>query len=251
MIRPTPHERVLLAANARIQGAYTGRRCFVLANGPSLRNVDLNRLTGELTIVMNHFNQHPAIKELQPVIHCAAEPATSYNSPGRMRRLEDLLEGYESTIHVFPIEMTSVLIQAGLLPPDRIAPVKLTPIRFDETDRIDLTKPMPAPPDTSVLAVSVAIAMGCTPIVILGLDYNWLSHRAINAHFYDDAAMPWPVEDMSRQPYVEVMRQAITCWEAHSGLRRIAEGTGQIILNATENSFLDVYQTTNLDKLLD
>ncbi len=243
-------EGAILAANARLQGAYAGRRCFVLGNGPSLATVDIESLGGEITVVMNAFNQHPAIRLWQPVVHCAAEPASVYTNPDMLPFLQGLLSGYTSTTHVFPIEMKAVFDRTGILPPERLVLVKQDGRTAAEFDHIDLTGPIPSAHDTSILAVSVAIAMGCDPIVLLGLDYNWLSHRSINTHFYDDAAVPWPAEDLSRTPYLQHMRTSVQCWEAHAALRRIAARSGQTIVNATEGSFLDVYPTTTLRDVL-
>ena len=242
-------EDATLASNARLQGAYAGRRCFVLANGPSLASVDIDALGSEVTIVMNAFNQHPVMHLWQPLFHCVAEPADTYTSPERLKFLEGLLAGYSSTIHVFPIEMKALLTSMGL-EPERLAYVKQDGRTAAEFERIDLTGPVPSAHDTSILAVSVAIALGCDPIVLLGLDYNWLSHRSVNAHFYDDATVPWPAEDLSKTAYLDEMRWAVRCWEAHTALRRIAARSGQTILNATEGSFLDVYPTANLGDIL-
>ncbi len=246
----SPAERSVLATNARLHGAYAGRRCFVLGNGPSLAKVDLQPLAGEVTVVMNAYNQHPAIRLWQPVVHCVAEPAGAYTGPDGLRFLEGLVSGYTSTIHVFPIELQPVFDRTGILPPERLVFVKQDGRKAAEFDRIDLTGPIPSAHDTSILAVSVAIAMGCDPIVLLGLDYNWLSHRSINRHFYDDAAAPWGAEDLSRTPYLDVMRSSVPSWEAHAALCRIAARSGQTILNATEGSFLDVYPTTTLGDVL-
>lgn len=243
-------EKAVLAANARLQGAYAARRCFVLGNGPSLADVDIEALGGEVTIVMNAFNQHPAIRLWQPFVHCVAEPASSYTSPDRLRFLQEMISGYTSTTHVFPIEMKTLFDRTSILPPERLAFVKQDGRNAAEFDHIDLTGPIPIANDTSILAVSLAIAMGCDPIVLLGLDYNWLSHRSINRHFYDDTAVPWPAEDMARTPYLEAMRRSLPSWEAHAALRRIATKSGQTILNATEGSFLDVYPTTTLGDVL-
>lgn len=244
-------EKAILAANARLQGAYAGRRCFVLANGPSLAKVDIAPLGGEVTIVMNHFNQHPAMRLWQPVVHCVAEPASDYTRPGGLgiEVLKELVRGYTSTTHVFPIGLKTVFDRTGILPPERLVLVKLDG-RAEDFDHIDLTGSVPSVHDTSILAVSVAIAMGCNPIVLLGLDYNWLSHQPIRAHFYDHAAVPWPVEDLSGTPYLEEMRSAMPRWEAHAALCRIAAKGGQSILNATEGSFLDVYPNTTLGDVL-
>lgn len=242
-------QRDALASNARLQGTYVGRRCFVLGNGPSLADVNIEALGGEVTVVMNHFNQHPAIKSWQPTVHCVAEPASAYGSPASVEFLRGILEGYSSTTHVFPIELKPFFERTSLLPPERVAFVRQDGRRASDFDEIDLTKAVPMLHDTSILAVSVAIAMGCNPIILLGLDYNWLSHRSINRHFYEEL-FARGVEDMAQTPYLEVMRSSIPCWEAHGALHRIGARGGQVIVNATAGSFLDAYPSTGLPSIL-
>lgn len=243
-------ERVALASNSRIQGAFAGRRCFVLANGPSLANVNIDSFGSEVTVVMNAFNRHPALRLWQPTVHCVAEPADTYTSPAGIEFLRGLLTGYTSTMHVLPLETKALFDEIGLLPPERLVLFKADGTPASEFDRVDLTGLIPSPHDTSVLAVSVAIAMGCDPIVILGLDQNGLSHQGINRHFYDDAAVPWPAEDLGLTPYLVKMRQGIATFEAHAALGRIAARNGQTIFNATEGSFLDVYPRATLADVL-
>jgi hypothetical protein len=244
-------KRAIVAASARLNGAYAGRRCFVIGNGPSLAALDLTPLAGEVTVVMNAFNQHPALKLWQPTIHCMAEPANAYaGKPEKLDLLKTCLAGYTTTTHVFPVEMKPILDSLALVPPELVAYVAQDGTVAAKFDRIDLTRPVPSAHDTSILAVSVAIAMGCDPIVLLGVDYTWLSHRSIHTHFYDDASVPWGAVSLGTYTYLEQIRFALKAWEAHAALRRIAADHGQTILNATEGSFLDVYPATTLAEVL-
>jgi len=245
----TPAEKAILAGNATLAGAYAGRRCFVLGNGPSLAKVDLAPLAGEVTIVMNAFNQHPAARLWQPTFHCMAEPADAYSKPHMLDLLKTCLAGYTTSRHVFPIEARAVVEGVGLIPTDRLVFVKQQGTAA-EYERIDLTGFVPTAHDTSILAVCLAIALGCSPIVLLGVDYTWLSHRSTHTHFYDDDAVPWPSVSLGTYAYLEQIKFALSAWEAHASLRRIAAAGGQTIVNATEGSFLDVYPMTTLAALL-
>lgn len=116
---------------------------------------------------------------------------------------------------------------------------------------IDLTKPIPNAPDTCVLATMIAIALGCSPIFLLGVDYDWLSHRSLNRHFYDTYDQVDKPEDLSKESYLQNMKQSQYCWSSHEALREIALRRGQRIYNATNGSFLDVYPTANLNEALE
>ncbi|MGH9423104.1 MAG: hypothetical protein ACRD3J_24215 [Thermoanaerobaculia bacterium] len=207
-------------------------------------------MSGEITVVMNHFNQHPAMLDWQPTVHCVAEPATRYESPEGVRYLQGMLRGYTTTTHVFPIETKALFDRTAFLAPERLVLVKQDGRTAADFDHIDLTGPIPSLHDTSILAVSVAVAMGCNPIVLIGLDYDWLCHDSIRRHFYDDAEVPWEPEDLTKVPYLAEMRTAIPRWEAHAQLSLIAARTGQVIVNATKGSFLDVYPIVPIGTVL-
>lgn len=242
-------DRDLLARNAWIRDRYQKQKCFVLANGPSLRDIDLARLADQPTIVMNHFNQHQAFGDWQPTFHCAAEPVERYHDEAGSRSLNRMLSGYTKTVHVFPIGARPELRERGV-PEDRLVFFRADGRTAAEFSRIDFTQAVPIPHDTSILAVSLAIALGCDPIILLGLDYDFLSHRSVNRHFYDDEAASLPVEDMGAVPYVESLRSAIPCWVAHAALHSIAAGNGQRIMNASRDSFLDTYPFVEFDHAL-
>jgi hypothetical protein len=254
MLTPIPaKQKEVLAGNARLQNAYPSRRCFVIGNGPSLAGTDLEPLRRDITIVMNHFNRDPASKEFDPTIHCAAEPAGFYSGAEGIAYLRDLVSGYKSTVHVFPIEMLGVFDQNAIVPRERLILVRQDGRLAEDFDRIDLTGVIPGTHDTSILAVSVAIAMGCNPIVLLGLDYGWLV-RGPMAHSYGDAAEPEPPASeevpYAELPYLTKIELTAPRWRSHAALQRIAARSGQVILNATPGSYLDVYPRTSLSEVL-
>ena len=46
----------LLAKNQELKNLHAGERCFVLGNGPSLRQVDLSLLSNEFIFTVNNFS---------------------------------------------------------------------------------------------------------------------------------------------------------------------------------------------------
>ena len=54
----------ILAENADIKNRYEGRRCFILGNGPSLKNVDFSLLRDEFVFTVNQLPRNPRFKEL-------------------------------------------------------------------------------------------------------------------------------------------------------------------------------------------
>jgi hypothetical protein len=252
--KPVPRwERLVLDRNERLNDAYRGRRCFVIGNGPSLEKTNIDSLGNDVTIVMNHFNLHPALDAWEPTIHCAAEPGTFYKGQAGLDYLSELLRGYSSATHVFPIDLKRVVEQTGLVPSERLAFVRQDGRLAADFHDLDLTRAVPAAHDTSILAVSIAIALGCSPIILLGLDYDWLV-RGPMSHFYGEAREPLALTSAAlpydQLPYLDRITLTAPRWRAHLALRRIAERRGQVVVNASPGTYLDVYPAVTFGEVI-
>lgn len=238
----TNEESAVLSRNAKFQNMYAGRRCFVIGNGPSLSRQDLTPLGDEITIVMNSFNRHPILEKWKPTFYCKGDP--SYDSPERIATIPKCLERIEAQAYFYHIETKRIFDRHRFLDPERVYFLKMVGPP-SENSELDLTKPIPGYQDTSIMALMIALAMGCSPIYLLGVDYDWLSHRSLDRHFYgtDD---PISRYDLGSESYLHSMKIGIICWSSHEQLREIGLVRGQKIFNATEGGFLDIYPRITL-----
>lgn len=241
-------EAALLARNAQFHGRYRGRRCFVIGNGPSVAGQDLAPLASEITITMNWFNRHPVLDLWRPTFHCIAEPgdAACWQDPGFLPRLLDRLH---AQAYFMRLDTRTHVRAAGFPQIDRVHYVKVSE-RPLKVRSVNLTRPLLPTPDTSILAVMVALALGCSPIYLLGIDYDWLSHRSLYGHFYDADDPVETREDLGRTYYLRNIEAAQRQWRSHELLREIALRGGQRIYNATAGGFLDVYPRATLAETL-
>ena len=53
-----------------LKNKYQGKRCFILGNGPSLKQQDLTLLKDEITFVSNWFVLHDKYEEINPDYYC-------------------------------------------------------------------------------------------------------------------------------------------------------------------------------------
>ncbi|MCJ2188720.1 motility associated factor glycosyltransferase family protein [Novosphingobium beihaiensis] len=58
--------RKKLAKNSALRGLQEGKRCFIIGNGPSIREQPLHLLRDEQTFVCNYFFKHENIREINP-----------------------------------------------------------------------------------------------------------------------------------------------------------------------------------------
>ena len=233
-------ESKILSRNKALQNCFKGRRCFVIGNGPSLKQHDLLPLGNEVTVVMNHFYAHPVLKHWSPTVHCAGDPSGDY----WLHSLERMLTEIHSDYHLLRLSVKPFVDKLNIDIPENIRYTKAHTDIFNWPQKclsLDLTQPLPRVQNTSILAVELALAMGCSPIYLLGLDYDYLSHRSMDRHFYEAKDSSFKPVDLGATSFEHQMMVCLNIWRCHETLKQIAETRGQEIINITEGGFLDVY----------
>ncbi len=87
----SPDAKSLLAHNAELKDAHRGKRCFVLATGPSIKNHDLSLLEGEICISVANFFVHNDFHRIRPLYHCIPplhQPLTDEDGLRWFRQME-------------------------------------------------------------------------------------------------------------------------------------------------------------------
>lgn len=226
----TPDDRALVQSNARFKNLHSGRRCFVIGNGPSLQREDLTPLAGEITFVMNGFFDNPILSDWKPTYHCLSDPAYFNGAePTEMLRRGAVRE--EGTTFFAPLHFRDDIERGGLIPSDFARYILFRGELKDAPPReIDLTSFVPSVWSVSELCIMIAMFMGCSPVYLLGLDHDWLAHRREYA-------------DWQKYSYKFIIEFQHKLWCGYENLADLAKRTRTEILNATEGSFLDVFPT--------
>lgn len=66
--------RKIVSKNKELKNKHKGERCFILLNGPSIKNHDLSLLKNEITFACNHFYQSDLANEINPTYYCGLDP---------------------------------------------------------------------------------------------------------------------------------------------------------------------------------
>lgn len=235
-------------ANAALAGLHSGKRCFILGNGPSIKTQPLHLLRDEYTFVCNYFYKHEDVARIQPnfyfivddklrtgewpvsmldEIEAACPDARLFLSAG---------EGHHP--HVYEVEA-----RRGL---NWIAGGKLIYPGFRYP--VDLTRAIGG--DNVVkMALQAAIYMGFTEIYILGVDGDGLFRDLLgqSSHFYEAEA-----ENATLDP----RRMELDLWFCTEGFRswraiaeRFTDGPVRIF-NATPGGLLNVFPRRSLEAAL-
>jgi Protein of unknown function DUF115 len=250
--RATRDCRDLLVRNEMFRDLHQGKRCFVIGNGPSLQRQDLSRLRGEVTFGTNAFYLHPFVKEQQlPTYYLLSDPQYFDGSIG-LEEFAQMTAAIGSTPIFLPHYAKDFINSTNALPAEQIYYLATCGGLEDRWHtRPDLTKTIPGAQTVVQLAILAAMYMGCSPIYLLGLDHDWLSHGGQHLNFYSEAtAEEQPEGNLPGWTYRTMMEAMLTMWDIYEMLQRIATAEGIEIINATHGGFLDVFKRQSYDSIV-
>jgi hypothetical protein len=234
----SPEDKRLLESNREICGLHSGKRCFVLGNGPSIKLEDLLPLADEITFVMNRFYENPIIEKLQPTYYCLSDSAF-FDGSDTMTALKANQLSVPNANFFVPLHFRQAIEANEILPPDRTRYILFRgELRNGWSKEIDLTGFVPGVWNVCELCIMVAIYMGCSPIYLLGLDHDWLAHRSEYGQW-------------QRYSYKQIMEYQQKIWCGYESLSDVASRKNVKIVNATKGSFLDVFEFADYHLLVD
>lgn len=82
-----------LQKNIKYYNIHAGERCFILGNGPSLKQQDLSKLENEIVFTCNQISRNPEFKKIKTNYHFWADPIffnLDKNKPEDMEVLETM-----------------------------------------------------------------------------------------------------------------------------------------------------------------
>lgn len=250
-------QRVLAERTLALKDRHRGQPMFLLGTGPSLQKTDLAPLADHLTMGVNSFYRHPVLERWRPTYFAMMDWAIFINGREMDPFFDQVRAALPGETKLFVPSMFVREMRAhAWFPEERTFYV---PMDGDFADgpwpSIDLSL-LPSTPNAIMFAVALAIHLGASPIVLLGVDHDYLAapftHQANDTHFHTGPS--WSFSSASTvDNLLDYQHSAAYClrlWMAHANLRAIAERNGQVILNAAPGSFLDTYERDDLASVL-
>ena len=167
----------LLKKNAEFKDLHKGQRCFVIGNGPSLKDEDLSALENEVVFTVNKIANHPQFEAMKSNYHFWADPVFFKLSPENKEDLE-LLESFfavktkDNNPICFLPAFARDFIKNFNVEEKLDVRIYSTPLPFrdGENGDIDFTRPTFGYQTVVQFAVAMAIYMGFSEIYLLGCD---------------------------------------------------------------------------------
>jgi hypothetical protein len=252
-LRLPPEELRLVSRNEKFRNIHKEQRCFIIGNGPSIQHQDLSLLDGEVTFVMNAFWKHPVVTKWQPSYYFFSDGAFFDRSELATRFFSDLRQHIHSSTFFAPVSQKTLIEEDQLLPSSQTnffgARARL--LGEDKNSGFDFTGNLPWVLVVAQFAIMAAMFMGCSPIYLIGLDHDWLSHHGERGYYF------FPGLTFGNSPeittdhgnYQEEMESMLKVWKGYRHLDALSQTNGMKIINATHGGFLDVFDRAHFPSL--
>jgi hypothetical protein len=239
----------------RLHNLYSGRRCFVIANGPSLAQMNLAGLNSEITIGSNGLFLMVDQLGYFPTFYTVQDYLTAESFAKQINGIKNTtkLIAREIAHYLLPDENT---IYFDLLPDshqrylDKHMNEDFQP-KFSE--RLD--KGAYDGCTVTYLNLQLACYLGCRQIYLIGLDHHYQLPSNVDVH--KDSIITSPSDDISHfdphyfgkgvryyTPRVDKMERA------YMVARDFAARKGVEIINATKGGALEVFRRANFEDIM-
>lgn len=245
--------KAIIMRNKVLENCHRGRRCFIIGNGPSLTTQDISYLKNELTFVVSGFYKHPIVNQWQPKYYCFADPVFYDGSEQMQKFFMDLNDHIYSSTFIVPLPGMEIFLGKYQLPKERTYFILPKGKLANRLKRLpDFCKAIPGVLNSAQLPIMAAMYMGCSPIYLIGLDHDWMTHRNMDRHFYSETTVSGHPVATGRTDVISYQSDLagnLDVWNGYINLKKVADQHNIQIINATKGGFLDVFPRVSYETL--
>jgi len=259
----------VLNRNSELKNIHKEKRCFIIGNGPSIKEQDLLKLRDEQTFVVNSFWNHPQYKEINPKYHVIID-ADVFPIDNQKNNFfsKEILKNSEllnscSTKLFFHAFGKKFVEKNGVFDKNNIYYLLSRGQMGDGSGfNVEIDRIIPNTKNVIVATIIIAAYMGFDEIYLLGCEHDFLAypsdkHYEKFPHFFDNPydskadKNPTDYYAMSVVPYENRIYQAGILFKNYRLLKeKLSKERPDIkIYNATPNSFLDVFPKTSFEDI--
>jgi hypothetical protein len=208
---------------AALRGKHAGRRCFVVGNGPSLREIDMRRLANDVTIICNLLFRDTV--PFWPTYYCIedrmmaanfGDEIQDFSRPGMVRVLpRDLAP--------LAVGSNDVLVNFERRPDGR-------PFSTDLCDGAFWAATV------GYLMLQLAYHLGADPVYLIGMDCG-TDHFVSEKNYYAGKG--------HNKPHWDIV------FDGYRTAKRAFEADGRRVINATAGGRLDVFERADFASLFE
>lgn len=257
--------KTLFARNEKFYNIHKGKRCFILATGPSINKQDLRPLRNEICIAVSAFYVHKEIKTIRPLYHVEAPSHPPFGIEVAHTSFEGYRKNYsDETIYFlghsqYVFSYFNYLKQNPHIKKDNFYflnycyPIILNENNYNRQSLWDICSPLFAVRTVIYSAIQIAAYMGFKEIYLLGCDHDYLMdlNRITDHHFYkDEESGISDAEHLSAFNTEWWFCQYYYRWKEYRLMNDYLTSNGCRIFNATNGGMLDVFPRVNFDDVI-
>ncbi len=227
------------------QNKFTGQRCFIIANGPSLRAEDLSLLheKKEITFAMNRIYKIFDKTDWRPTFYACEDPLI-------IKGQQEEIENLEANAKFIPIELKwwdKVRIRKACYFHINYNTAKRYPHSFSP----DCAHQIEGRSTVTFTCMQLAAYMGFSEIYLLGVDHNYRVTIDINGNTVTDPNQKdYFVEGYDEDVKDQVVHDMGRNTRTYLAAQRYVSETGRTkIINATRGGKLEVFPRVDFDQL--
>lgn len=228
----------------KLKDKYKGKRCFIIGNGPSLTEEDLNKLTEEYTFAFNRIYYIFDKTDWRPTFYCTQDEKIISKSINEIKK--NILTPYIFTpinlkwYYGFDIETDYYFNQR-----QAVSEVEC-PI-FSE----DISHEIGVGNTVAYTAMQLAVYMGFSEIYLLGIDHSFHTYQDKNGNIIkDENAKDYFCEDYNSDKDDLFIPKLDVSTLSYIAAKKFTDKHEVKIYNATRGGKLEVFERRNFDKLL-
>ena len=254
-----------ISRNKRFFNSHEGERCFILGNGPSLKDVALDKLADEFVFSVNNFSMVDNYKEAKTNVHLWADLSFFEMREDQEYNHEELMENYKKIAEEKPIcflydQAYDFIKKYELEKKLDINYFRVfTPLNSGKRAQFDLSKAISSYSTVVQYAVSIAIYMGFKEIYLLGCDSTNIvsiincaqNIKNENMHAYGNDDVDERYKKMLEYwTMTKVLYDQYYLFEGYQTLKEECDKRGILLVNCSTRTIINEIPRISLDDVL-
>jgi hypothetical protein len=243
----------ILLRNKIYKSIHKGERCFIVGNAPSINQLDLSLLQGEIVFSVSSGYHHPLYRDYAPRYHCVA-PLTYTHIFTEQIAIDWFREMHASigTAELFlAIQEYPLVLRHNLFSKRHVSYLVLCKDMNVSKIKIDLSDFVYGIQSVPIMTLQIALYMDFSKIYLIGCDHDTL-RTGTYTYFYEPTVLKGKdsgVDAMNRTSFGNELDCTYRLFQQYRCIQHFANSVGCEIFNASPAGVLDVFERVHFSSL--